>query len=148
MTNEPTNERIEILSKMIGTDPKHWPFPITRNLEVNLLDVSVGAIKFKVTVKEDWLNPLQILHGGIMITLMDDAMGIAVYTLNREDRFASINLNTDFFKSVKEGEDIFIYSKIEKAGRQVVHATAYIENEKGQLIAKSTSNLVVFSKKS
>jgi len=148
MTNKDTNERVQLLSKMIGTDPKHWPFPITRNLEVHLLEVNIGSIKFKVTVKEDWLNPLNILHGGIMVTLMDDAMGIAVYTLNQENRFASINLNTDFFKSVKEGEQIFIHSKIEKAGRQVVHATAYIENEKGQLIAKSTSNLVVFPKKS
>lgn len=145
--NIETNERVELLSKMIGTDPKFWPFPIPKNFQVHLLDVEIGYIKFKVTVQEEWLNPLKILHGGVMMTLMDDAMGMAVYSLHQDNRFATINMNTEFFKSSRTGDTIFISARIEKPGKQVIHAVSHIENDAGLTLAKSSSNLVVFNKK-
>ncbi|MCO5232778.1 MAG: PaaI family thioesterase [Chitinophagales bacterium] len=139
MTNTP-NERISLLSKMIGTDPKFWPYPISRNFNLRLLEVKEAYVKMQTTVQKDWLNPLQIMHGGYLITLMDEAMGLCVYTLNHDKKFATINLNADFFASSKEGDIIIIIAEIEKVGKQAIHASARIENEAGRILTKSSSN--------
>lgn len=146
MSQEP-NERVQLISKMIGTDPKFWPFPIPKNLNAELVEIQEGYIKYRTVVQKDWLNPLQIMHGGIMVTLMDEAMGCCGYSLNKEHGFATINLTADFLASAKEGDTIFIYGKIEKIGRQLIHASSYIEHENGKIVAKSTSNLLAFHPK-
>ena len=139
-----TNERVELLSKMIGLDPKFWPYPIPKNLNLQLLEVQAGSAKMKTIVQKEWLNPLLILHGGIMVMLMDEAMGMCGYTLNNGQRYATINLNADFFFFFKENDVIYIYVKFEKIGRQLIHAVSHIENEQGRVIAKSNSNLLSF----
>lgn len=141
-----SNERVKMMSQMIGLEPKFWPYPIPKNLGIHLVEVDEGYIKMKTTVLKDWLNPLKIMHGGIMVTLMDEAMGICGFTLNAENGFATVNLTADFFASAKEGEEIFIYGKIEKRGRQLIHAVAHIENSQGKILAKSNSNLLAFKK--
>jgi uncharacterized protein (TIGR00369 family) len=142
------NERVELLSKMIGIDPQFWPYPIPKNLNLQLLEIKEGSTKMKTIVQKDWLNPLHILHGGIMVTLMDEVMGICAYTLNNGQRYATINLNADFLASAKENEVIYIFGKIEKIGRQLIHALSHIENEQGRILAKSSSNLLSFTPKS
>lgn len=141
-----SNERVQLLSQMIGLDPKFWPYPIPRNLQIELVEIEEGFIKMKTTVQKDWLNPLKIMHGGIMVTLMDEAMGICGYTLNSEHGYATVNLTSDFFVSAKEGDVIYIFGKIEKKGRQLIHAVSHIESSDGRIISKSTSNLLAFSK--
>ncbi len=141
------NERVELLSQMIGVDPQFWPYPIPKNLNLQLLEIQAGQVKLKTIVKKEWLNPLQILHGGIIVTLMDEAMGLCAYSLNNGQRYATINLNADFFASTKENEAIYIFSKVEKAGRQLIHAISHIENEQGRIIAKSNSNLLALQEK-
>lgn len=135
-----SNDRVQLLSKMIGTDPKFWPYPISRNFNLELLEVREGYAKLKTIVHKDWLNPLHIMHGGYLITLMDEAMGLSVFTLNREQKFATINLNADFFASAKEGDTIIIIAEIEKIGKQTIHAIAKVENESGRPLTKSSSN--------
>jgi acyl-coenzyme A thioesterase 13 len=142
------NERVELISKMIGIDPQFWPYPIPKNLNLQLLEVQEGSTKMKTIVQKDWLNPLHILHGGIMVTLMDEVMGICAYTLKNGQRYATINLNADFLASAKENEVIYIFGKIEKTGRQLIHAISRIENEQGRILAKSSSNLLSFTPKS
>ena len=139
-----TNERVELLSKMIGVEPQYWPYPIPKNLNLQLLEVDAGTTKMKTIVQKDWLNPLHIMHGGIMVTLMDEAMGMCGYTLDNGQRYATINLNAEFFASAKENDVIYIFGKIEKIGRQLIHAVSHIENEEGRVISKSSSNLLSF----
>lgn len=142
-----TNERVELLSKMIGLDPKFWPYPIPKNLKLELVEIKEGEVVMKTIVQKDWLNPLLIMHGGIIVTLMDEAMGICAYSLDNGQRYATINLNADFFSSAKENEIIYIFGKIEKRGRQLINAIARVENENGKIIAKSNSNLLALAPK-
>jgi len=132
---------------MIGTDPRYWPYPIPRNLGAHLLEVEEGRAKIKVTVQADWLNPLKIMHGGIMVTLMDEMMGLCGYTLNQPHGYATINLTADYLASAKEGDILYVYGEIEKKGRQLIHAVSYIEHENGRKVAKATSNLLAFHPK-
>ncbi|MCO5249048.1 MAG: PaaI family thioesterase [Chitinophagales bacterium] len=146
MEEKNINPNLEKAALMIGLDPKFWPYPIPKSFNMELLEIKEGYVKYKVVVKDTWLNPLKIMHGGIMVTLMDEAMGICCYTLNTGFRYATIDLNSTFFNPAREGETLFVYGKIEKSGKRHIHAVAHLENENGITIAKSMSNLLVFSK--
>jgi uncharacterized protein (TIGR00369 family) len=137
------NPRVEMLRKMIGTDPDFWPFPIPKFLKMQLLEVEEGFVKAKFVVQKEWLNPLNIMHGGILATLMDELMGVGSYTLNRPNGHASINMNIDFLYGAKEGDVLIAEGILLRKGKKIVHAEAKVWNEAGTLIAKSSSNLAV-----
>lgn len=141
------NERVLLMRQMIKKDPSFWPYPIPRNFNLHLLEIRRGFVKLETKVQADWLNPLKIMHGGILITLMDEAMGFCGYTLDNGQRYATINLNAEFFASAKENETIVITATIEKEGRQLIHAIADIKNEKGRILTKSSSNLLALPAK-
>lgn len=148
MSATDTNPRVELLSKMIGVSPDYWPIPIPKWLRMELVEVTEGAATVKTVVQPEWLNPLGIMHGGILVTLMDEMMGLCGYTLNNPQGYATINLTADFLKSAKQGDTIIAKGKVIKKGMQIIHAESTIENTKGEIIAKSTSNLLAINKKS
>lgn len=145
--NVKPNERIQLLSQMLNMDPKFWPYPIPKMLNMKLIEVQEGYAKVEVIVQKEWLNPVGIMHGGLLVTLMDEMMGLVGYTLNLPNAYATINLQADFLKSVTAGETIIAEGKICKSGKQIVNAESNVYNTKGQLICKSGSNLVAITKR-
>lgn len=141
--SEEKNPRVALLGKMIGLSPEFWPYPVPKWLGLELLEIEEGALKGRVLVREEWLNPLGIMHGGIMATLMDEAMGMCSFSLNRPNGHASINMNVDFLYSANKGDYVYVEAEIIRKGKKIVHAESRLRNEKGELIAKSTSNLAV-----
>lgn len=148
MSNEHENPRVVLLKKAIGMGPDIWPIPIPKMLRMELLEVNEGTATVKTTVQKEWLNPLGIMHGGFLVMLMDEMMGLVGYTLNNPQGYATINLTADFLRSVREGDVITARGKVIRKGMQIIHAESVIENAKGDIVAKSTSNLVAISKKS
>lgn len=148
MNQESDNPRVALLKKAIGLGSDIWPIPIPKMLGMELLEVSEGSAVTQLNVKKEWLNPLGIMHGGYLVMVMDEMMGLAGYTLNNPQGYATINLTADFLRSVREGEVIIAKGKVVRKGIQIIHAEAVIENQKGEIVAKSTSNLLAISKKS
>jgi uncharacterized protein (TIGR00369 family) len=83
------------------------------------------------------------LHGGIMATIMDEAIGIAIYTLDDTNFFASINLAVDFLRSAKLGEVITAHARVVRRGRRIVNAECQVHNASGELLAKGSCNCVM-----
>lgn len=147
MSDTVENLRVKLLSQMIGISPDYWPYPIPKMLGMQLLEVGEGTAKVKVVVKSEWLNPTGIMHGGLLVTLMDEMMGLCAYTLNMPAPFSTINLTADFFRSAKAGEELIAEGRMIKAGRQIVNAESSIFNSEGKLVCKSGSNLLAVAKK-
>jgi uncharacterized protein (TIGR00369 family) len=141
------NPRVALLRQMKGVSPDYWPYPIPKFLGMELMEVEEGYAKVKVVVKPEWLNPTGIAHGGILVTLMDEMMGLCTYTLNMPNPFSTINLTADFFKSAAPGSVMIAEGRIIKSGRQIVNAESVICNEAGQMLARSGSNLLAINKK-
>jgi uncharacterized protein (TIGR00369 family) len=148
MNNESENPRVALLKKAIGLGSDIWPIPIPRMLRMELLEVAEGRAVIKTTVQKEWLNPLGIMHGGFLVMVMDEMMGLAGYTLNNPQGYATINLTADFLRSAREGDVLTAQGNVIRKGMQIIHAESVIENEKGEIVAKSTSNLLAISKKS
>jgi uncharacterized protein (TIGR00369 family) len=134
------NPRVEAYRSQIGKELS-FDYPILKYLGFIVQEVEAGYIKVEMQTRKELLNPVGVLHGGIMAMLMDELIGAAGWTLNRPNHFVTVNLNIDFLSSAREGEILFAEGKIVRPGKNVLHGESKIYNSAGKLLAKSSSNL-------
>jgi uncharacterized protein (TIGR00369 family) len=120
--------------------------PFTQWLSPLLIEISEGYCKFEVIVRKEMTNPLGILHGGVQAAILDEAVGLAGATLNKESPAVSINLSVDFIGQVKEGEKVIAIGKVIRQGRQIIYYHGELQNADGKLIANATTNMLVIRK--
>ena len=96
-----------------------------------------GSAEIALNFSPDLTNVAGTLHGGIMMTMLDNTMGIAAYTLGF-DLVMTIQMETRFVRPVLEGRLIASAKTIDRT-----KSTAIIEgriyDEQQQLIAMCTS---------
>jgi len=122
------------------------PSPTGRWLDGTLLAAEPGSLTVQFTVREEFCNPARILQGGIAATMMDDLMGMTVFSLGLDVFFTSVNLTVDFLYAAPLGSTVVAKSEIIRQGKKIVHAECRLTDEAGRLVAKATSNLVATSK--
>lgn len=65
-------------------------------------------------------NPQGVIHGGMMMTVLDATLGIAVYRVIGKKRCATISLNCNFVASGQVGDWLETTATIVRRGRSVV----------------------------
>ncbi len=65
-------------------------------------------------------NPQGVVHGGMLMTLVDAVMGIAVYRAIGKRRCATISLNCSFVASGRVGDWLEASAEVVRRGRSVV----------------------------
>ncbi len=81
-----------------------------------------------------------IVHGGIISTLLDEAMAKLSYELGYNAVTASLEVR--FKKPAPVSERLLVYGEIVEANGRVVRARARITKEDGTLLASGTSTLM------
>lgn len=75
---------------------------------------------------ESWqVNGLGTLHGGMISTMMDLAMSMAVYCYSRQSIPPTISMTVNYMRPVPMGEFVRIRANVTSLGRR--NATAYCE---------------------
>lgn len=88
-------------------------------------------------------NPVGTLHGGVTSSIIDDAIGATMFSLNENCFYTTLNLVVDYFAPARAGDVILADTAIIKKGRQIINAQCEIWNEKRtRIIAKGYSNLL------
>ncbi len=121
------------------------PNPITTWLDGTLLKASAGSITAEFDVRPDQCNHAQIMHGGIITTILDEIMGMTLITLKIEHLYVTINLHVDFLFGAKAGEKVIAVSEVYRVGKKIANVEAKLYNEEGKLLAKGSSNLAATS---
>ena len=122
------------------------PSPTGRWLDGTLLAAEPGSLTVQFTVREEMCNPARILHGGIAATMLDDVVGMTVFSLGLDVFFTSVNLAVDFLYAAPLGSTVVAKSEIVRQGKKIIHAECRLTDEAGRLVAKAASNLVGTSK--
>ena len=81
-----------------------------------------------------------IVHGGIICTLLDEAMAKLVYELGYPAVTASLEVK--FKKPAPILETLFVYGEITEVSKRLVKARARVSKEDGTLLAEGKSTLV------
>ncbi|TMA22465.1 MAG: PaaI family thioesterase [Deltaproteobacteria bacterium] len=100
-------------------------------------------------IEEKHLNTRGIAHGGMLVTLADSALGIAVANHGRERAlsegapeapprsFVTVNLSVDFIASAHEGDFVEAHVGIEKVGARLAFATCFLHVGKRRVLRAS-----------
>lgn len=134
--------KLQVLQTFIGKEFTASPSPFMKWLNPIVVSAEEGKFQFQYTVREEWLNPMGNLHGGVTAAITDDVIGATMFSLNEDSFIVTINNSIDYFSAAKEHDQIVAETKIIKRGKQFVNAECKIWNaDKSRLIARGTSNL-------
>jgi acyl-coenzyme A thioesterase 13 len=140
------NQALDFFKSSIGKSSSEMsPSPFGRWLNGTLIAVEENSLTAEFIVRTDMCNPGEIMHGGVATGIMDDLIGMTVFSSGTQVFYSTVNLSVDFLFAAKPNEKLTAKSKIVRMGKKIAHAEAEIRNEAGQIIAKCTTNLVATS---
>ena len=118
------------------------PSAAGRWLNGKLVAVDEGSLSVEFVVRDEMTNPGQILHGGIATTMMDDVMGMTVFSLGRKEFYATINIALDFLRPARVGDVLTAKSRVIRGGDSVINMECELLHADGKLVARCISNMV------
>lgn len=117
-------------------------------LRPELTEVEEGRVVYKIIVEDDFLNPGKTLHGGVTACILDEIIGAAVYSLNKEFLYATINLNTNYLNAAQLGDVLLCEAKVVRNGTKVLYCEGTVKRESDdKIIAIASSNMGLTDRK-
>ncbi|MGZ5297843.1 MAG: PaaI family thioesterase [Actinomycetota bacterium] len=114
---------------------------------VELIGAAPGRVEIALQAGPQHLNLQGLVHGGILATLADTAMGLAVRTvLQPGRRHVTVQLGVEFLSPGRPGR-IVAHGRSVKVGSQLGFAEADVTDPGGRLLAKAHSTLSVTAEK-
>ena len=127
-----------------GTLP---PPPVIQLLGAQLGTVEPGVVSFTLQPHESHYNPIGVVHGGVLCTMLDSATGCAVHsTLDVGWGYTSIDLNVSYLRGITLDSGLLTFTgRVVKGGKRVAFASAEGVDAAGNVIATATSSLLVIA---
>jgi len=121
--------------------------PFYRWSGIELVDARPGEVDVAFEAGPEHTNLQGLVHGGMLATLADTAMGLAVRTtLEPGRRHVTVQLGIEFLSPGRAGR-IVARGRTVKVGRQLGFAEADVVDERGQVLARARSTLSVTAEK-
>ncbi len=104
-----------------------------------------GRATFALAPDERHTNPLGGVHGGILATMLDSAMGCAVHTtLPAGASYATLDLDVKFVRPVAPGQgELVAEGAVLHVGRRTATAEGRVVDAAGRLHAHATTTCLI-----
>ena len=121
--------------------------PIAETLGMINFDGEPGAISVELDPEMRHYNPLGVVHGGVISTLLDTAAGCSVHsTLQPGEGYTSLDLTVKFLRPVTtDSGRLRAVGEVIQRGRRTSLAQAQLFDGSGKLVAHATSSCMIFS---
>jgi uncharacterized protein (TIGR00369 family) len=86
-----------------------------------------------------------VAHGGMLMTLADAALGIAILTASGAKSVATVNMSTDFAAPARIGDWLEVSVDVQRIGGRLAFANSYIQVD-GRRILRASGIFAVSSK--
>ena len=106
---------------------------------IQLVDVDDHCSVVEVTLTPNSLNPLRTVHGGLILSLLDVATGVAARAGGRMT--VTQNANIYYLRPGRNTGKLTAKGRVIKEGRQTGLCEAEIFDDDGTLIAKGTATV-------
>ncbi len=125
------------------------PTPITRWMNFSLETVERGHVVFSMMPHQDLYNMIGSVHGGIITTLLDNALGSSVQSILPAGRVATtMDLHTRFHRPVTAATGkVFADARVVHSGRRSATSEARLVDTNGKVYATGTSTLMILEDK-
>ena len=120
-----------------------FPPPIAITLPFRVAQIDPGGCTVEmITDPERQANPMGTIHGGVLCTIADAAMGVAHWSgLKEGESFTSIDFRINFFRPVWR-ETLRATAKAVHSGRTITYYDCDIVRADGKLVAHATSSIM------
>jgi uncharacterized protein (TIGR00369 family) len=122
------------------------PPPIAMLMQFDIRALEEGRVEFGCTLDESVYNPIGVVHGGLVCTLLDTVAGCAVHTtLPKGMAYTSIELKVNYLRAVHASSGpLTAIGRVVKPGRRVAFAEGEVLDGQGRSVATASSSLLVF----
>ena len=108
--------------------------------------IGFGEVIFRCTPDESAYNPIGVVHGGLVCTLLDSVAGCAVHTtLPSGTGYTSLEIKVNYLRAVRAGEgELRAIGRVTKPGRRAAFAEGEVRDSQDRLVATASSTCLVF----
>jgi uncharacterized protein (TIGR00369 family) len=120
-----------------------FPPPIATTIPFQVIAIEPGSGTVEcVTNPSTQANPMGTIHGGVLCTIADAAIGLAHWaSLDEGESFTSVDLRINFFRPIWQ-DTLRATAKVIHAGRSVSYYECDIVRADGKLVAHVTSTVM------
>lgn len=120
--------------------------PIAETLGFRLVEVEAGRAVFEGLPQFRHYNPIGVAHGGFAATLLDSALGCAIFsTLAKGDGWTTLELKVNFVRALtKDTGPVRAEARIIHRGRTVATSAGEFKDGTGKLYAHATTTCMIF----
>jgi uncharacterized protein (TIGR00369 family) len=121
--------------------------PIAATLGFQPVELAEGRAVFEGTPERFVYNPIGVVHGGWVATLLDSAMGCAVHTtLAAGKAYTTVDLAVSMVRGVTERTGrVRAEGKVLHVGSSIITAEGRVIGDDGTLYAHGTTTCLVLS---
>jgi uncharacterized protein (TIGR00369 family) len=119
--------------------------PIGIVLGFGLIEVEEGRAAFSVQPAEHHYNPIGVVHGGLLATVLDSAMGCAVHsTLGVGEGYTTLELKVNYVRAVTRDTGLLrCTAQVLYRGGRIATAEGRAVDERGRLYAHGTTTCLL-----
>lgn len=121
------------------------PPPMASLFGFTVTEVADGRVVFECRPDESTYNPIGMVHGGLLCTLLDSAAGCAVHTrLPAGAGYGTIEIKVSFLEPLHaDVGEIEIHGHALRVGGRVAFAEAHARDTRGRLVGHATTSIAV-----
>jgi uncharacterized protein (TIGR00369 family) len=124
--------------------------PLGELLKFRLIEAENGRAVFEGLPDFSFYNPIGTVHGGFAATLLDSALGCAIFsTLAKGDTWTTLELKLNFVRALaKDTGPVRAEGRVIHRGRTVATSEGDLKDSAGKLYAHATTTCMIFPAKS
>jgi len=138
---------LEYLQKMMNGAIA--PAPAVSTNAIEAVKCSYGYAEFALIPEDFHFNAVGSVHGGVITTILDTAMGCTLMTTQDADTtFTTLELKVNFLKAVtKKSGKLYAKGHIIHSGRTTAYLEAHLVDEDGRIYSHAVSTCLILKKR-
>jgi uncharacterized protein (TIGR00369 family) len=121
--------------------------PILKTLNALVGTVELGKVTFDFIPEEFHFNPLGTVHGGVISTILDSAMGCTLHsTLPKGTGYTTLELKVNFLRPITlKTKKLTCIGKVINAGSKTALTEAQLVDDEGKVYAHGVSTCMLLT---
>lgn len=121
----------------VPTDYFGLTIPFADHCGVEPIEAGEGVVRYRLTMRRIHENSIGVAHGGLILTLLDMALGAAARSVVAKDWVVmTVDMQAAFLspgRGVLEAR-----GRVTKAGRSLIFGEGEVVGEDGEIVARAT----------
>jgi uncharacterized protein (TIGR00369 family) len=107
-----------------------------------------GYVRLGLDLKPHHTNPNGVMHGGVVTTLMDEALGGVIASVRGMDVMmaaphSTVEMNVSFLAACRPGDRLLVEGRVLRLGKSIAFGEAEAYRGDGELVAKGRMTFAI-----